>query len=141
MSTLERARPPPASPQVRAPSSVSTQRAPGGIRTPNLLIRRTVRGAQAAPCCSPGTCTVPHAKPFRPMLTMPDEAGVSTSVSKILVPSAGSLVEGAASEHSSAEECGLTARPVLRVGINHPPELQPCAKAEADHGQRCRRSD
>ena len=44
-------------------------------------------------------------EPFRPMLTMPDEAGVSTSVSKILVPSAGSLVEGAASEHSSAEEC------------------------------------
>jgi len=48
------------------------------------------------------------------MLTMPDEAGVSTSVSKILVPSAGSLVEGRTSEHSSAEECGLTARPVSR---------------------------
>src|ERR1035437_6951297 len=35
----ERQRPQPAFPLVRAWSSVSTQSAPGGIRTPNLLIR------------------------------------------------------------------------------------------------------
>ena len=39
MCIRERARPPPAFPLVRGLSSVSTQSAPGGIRTPNLLIR------------------------------------------------------------------------------------------------------
>ena len=35
----ERARPPPALPRAGAEPSVSTQSAPEGIRTPNLLIR------------------------------------------------------------------------------------------------------
>ena len=39
MSIRERARPPPAFPLVRGLDRLSQQSAPGGIRTPNLLIR------------------------------------------------------------------------------------------------------
>ena len=39
MSTRQRARPPPAFPLVRGLDRLSQQSAPGGIRTPNLLIR------------------------------------------------------------------------------------------------------
>ena len=40
MSISERARPPPAFPLVKGLVRLSQQSAPGGIRTPNLLIRK-----------------------------------------------------------------------------------------------------
>jgi hypothetical protein len=43
VSIRERARPPPAFPLVRSLDRLSQQSAPGGIRTPNLLIRKEVR--------------------------------------------------------------------------------------------------